>query len=147
MSCIIITMVEGDRDCIRDMMRRFYASPAVSTDGSEEIFNHDIENCVGESPYLEGYVFEENGILLGYGMVAKSFSTEFGRPCMWIEDIYLEPEYRGTGIGSKFFKYLEEKYPGVILRLEVDKDNTNALNFYKKCGYEQLPYLEMKKMI
>ena len=60
--------------------------------GSEEIFENDVENCINENPYLEGYVFEENGVLLGYAMVAKSFSTEFGKPCMWIEDIYLKPE-------------------------------------------------------
>ena len=80
-------------------------------------------------------------------MVAKSFSTEFGRPCMWIEDMYIKQEYRGTGIGSQFFEFIEKKYPDTILRLEVEEENERAINVYKKCGYEVLPYMEMKKLV
>ena len=59
-------------------------------------------------------------------MIAKSFSTEFGRPCMWIEDIYIKESCRGTGIGSKFIDYIGEKYPDAILRLEVEEENERA---------------------
>lgn len=59
MNHIIRKMTENDRDTVLDMMRVFYASPAVFTNGSEEIFQNDIENCVNDSPYLEGYIFEE----------------------------------------------------------------------------------------
>ena len=30
-------------------------------------------------------MFEENGQIQGYAMAAKSFSTEFGRPCIWVD--------------------------------------------------------------
>ena len=97
-------MKEEDREAVLNMMRVFYASPAVLSNGSEEIFQADIDNCVSDSPYLEGYVFEDGGVLFGYGMIAKSFSTEFGKPCIWIEDIYMKEKYRGRGIGSAFIK-------------------------------------------
>ena len=133
----ILTMME--------MMEVFYASPAVLSNGSAEIFKNDVENCVGTCPYLEGYIFHADGNIRGYAMVAKSFSTEFGKPCIWIEDLYIKSEYRGLGIGSKFFSYIEEKYPDAVLRLEVEKENERAIKVYEKCGYEVLPYLEMKK--
>ena len=136
-----------DREAVLTMMRVFYTTPAVLSDGSEEIYNADIDSCVGESPYLEGYIFEEENIVQGYAMVAKSFSTEFGKPCMWVEDLYIKPEYRGLGIGSQFFKYLEEKYSDVIFRLEVEAENERAVKVYEKCGFEVLPYMEMKKEI
>ena len=142
---IIRLMEEKDRAVVLDMMRTFYTSPAVLTDGSEEIYNADIDNCVNDSPYLEGYIFEDNDIVLGYAMVAKSFSTEFGRPCIWIEDLYLKEGYRGNGIGSRFFKYIEKKYPGSIFRLEAEEDNKIAIHVYKKAGFDVLPYVEMKK--
>lgn len=142
---IIRVMTEQDRDCVLAMMRVFYASEAVLSNGSEEIFNKDIDYCVGESPYLEGYLFEEAGRLQGYAMVAKSFSTEFGRPCLWVEDLYIKPEFRGLGIGSRFFQFIEERYPEVLFRLEVEAENERAVKMYKKCGYEVLPYMEMKK--
>jgi len=140
-------MSERDMDMVLDMMRVFYASPAVLSNGSEEIFKKDMEQCIGDSPYLEGYVFEENDIITGYAMTAKSFSTEFGRPCIWVEDIYIRPEYRGMGIGTKFFEFIEQQYSGCVIRLEVEEENRNAIHTYEKCGYEVLPYMEMKKLL
>jgi len=138
-------MTVGHREEVLEMMRTFYASPAVLTNGSEEIFAADFENCVNDSPYLEGYVFEEDNKILGYAMLAKSFSTEFGKPCIWIEDIYIKSEYRGKRIGSSFFEYIGEKYNGYLFRLEAEEENERAVAVYKKCGFEVLPYLEMKK--
>ena len=128
-----------------EMMRVFYTSPAVHTNGSEEIFRNDVENCINDSPYLEGYVFTENDMLLGYAMVAKSFSTEYGKPCIWIEDIYIKSEYRGRGLGSRFFTFIEDKYPTALLRLEVEEENERAVHVYRKNGFEVMPYMEMKK--
>ena len=121
-----------------EMMRVFYASPAVLSNGSEEIFQNNVENCVNDNPYLEGYIFVEKSKeddILGYAMVAKSFSTEFGKPCMWIEDLYLKPNYRGNGIGTQFFSFIEKKYPKALLRLEVEAENESAIHVYKKCGF------------
>ncbi len=145
MNCIIRSMVKEDKNCVMDMMRVFYTSPAVLTNGSEEIFNNDIENCVNDSPYLEGYIFEDEKEIQGYAMIAKSFSTEFGKPCIWVEDLYIRPEYRGTGIGSQFFDFIAKKYPDAIQRLEVEEENERAIKVYEKCGYKVLPYMEMKK--
>lgn len=146
MEYIIRNMIESDREDVLSMMRLFYSSPAVYTDGSEEIFNADIDYCVGDSPYLDGYVIEDGGRLIGYLMVANGFSTEFGRRCAWIEDIYIKDEYRGRGIGSVCLEYIEERYKGHLLRLEVEEENGRALHVYRKCGFDLLPYMEMKKL-
>ena len=100
---------------------------------------------MNDSPYLEGYIFERDEVVLGYAMVAKSFSTEFGKPCMWIEDLYFKPEYRGQGLGQAFFRYIDETYPNVVLRLEVEEENERAIHVYEKNGFAVLPYMEMKK--
>ena len=89
--------------------------------------------------------FMKDGVLAGYGMIAKSFSTEYGVPCIWIEDIYLKPEFRNLGIGSQFFSFLEEQFPGHLFRLEVEEENTPAVHTYRKNGFTEMPYLEMKK--
>ena len=147
MSSVIRAMVEADKECVMEMMRVFYASPAVMSNGSEEIFRNDVESCVRECPYLEGYIFQDGEKLQGYAMLAKSYSTEFGRPCIWIEDLYIKEEYRGLGIGSSFFTFIEKKYPNVVFRLEAEEENEKAIRVYEKCGYEILPYLEMKKLM
>ncbi len=132
---------------VQAMMQTFYASPAVHTNGSEEIFKSDIQACVSENPYLDGFVFAEAGNLVGYAMIARSFSTEFGRRCIWIEDIYLLPQARGQGVAGRFFALLEQQYPDAVLRLEVEEDNHGAVKAYRKAGFDTLPYMEMYKLL
>jgi len=136
-----------DRTEILNMMRVFYASPAVFSNGSDEIFSNDIENCIGGSPYVEGYVIEDSNDIQGYMMIAKSYSTEFGKPCIWLEDIYIKDAYRGLGLGRAFIEFITKKYTDCIFRLEVEEENERAVGLYKKCGFTVLPYMEMKKEI
>lgn len=138
-------MTEKDRETVLSMMETFYASDAVFTNGSKEIFRADVDTCVGDSPYLEGWVFTEGDALKGYAMLAKSFSTEFGKPCIWIEDLYLKPQYRGSGIGTEFLHFVAETYPNAILRLEAEQENHHAVYVYQKAGFTELPYMELKK--
>lgn len=143
----IRTMKNKDTEEVLAMMRVFYDSPAVLHKASDEVLRRDIRDCVEDVPFVEGFVFEEGEQIAGYSMIAKSYSTEFGGPCIWIEDLYIKPEYRGSGIGTQFFAYLEELYQGkaVRLRLEVEQNNERAIEVYKKCGYQELSYIQMSK--
>ncbi len=158
MTPCIRPMCTADTASVLAMMRTFYASPAVFTNGSEEIFRRDVEVCLSGSPYLEGYVFELpaapcDGALSapsetrigGYAMIARSFSTEFGKPCIWLEDIYIDEACRGLGLGTAFITYVQEKYPDAVYRLEVEEENEGAVRLYRRCGFDVLPYMEMKK--
>ena len=139
---MIRLMKEQDKNEVIEMMTVFYASEAVSTNGSREIFESDFNNCINSCPYLEGYVFEENDKICGYAMVAKSFSTEFGKPCIWIEDLYIKEEYRHKKLGSLFFDFIKENYIDTIQRLEVDKHNVFAIKAYKKNNFDEVDYLQ-----
>lgn len=136
-------MKPSDENEVLAMMRPFYSSPAVFTNGSEAIFRRDFAECISDSPFLEGYILEDEDQILGYSMLAHSFSTEFGKPCVWIEDIYLKPEARGKGLGTEFLTFVRKTYPQAILRLEVEEENTPAVSAYRKSGFASLPYLEM----
>lgn len=142
---MIRKMRPQDTAQVLEMMRVFYASPAVLSNGSEEIFQNDVAECVSDSPYLEGYVFEEGNQLQGYTMVAKSFSTEFGKKCIWIEDLYVMPPFRGRGIGSSLLQHIQNQHPGALFRLEAEQENEGAVQLYERMGFEVLPYLELKK--
>ena len=43
--------------------------------------------------------------------------------------------------------YVEKKYANSVLRLEVETENKRAVTVYKKCGFEMIPYMEVKKTI
>ena len=140
---IIRKIEKHDKETVKQMMRTFYASNAVSSNGSEQIFEADVQNCIDNSPYLEGYVFCEQDRIIGYAMLAKSFSTEWGKECVWIEDIFVMKDYRGCGIAKKFFTLVDEKYPNAVKRLEVY--NHSAVRAYEKSGFTFVPYKEMWK--
>ena len=138
-----------DREEVFKMMRVFYDSEAVLHTASDEILYKDIDDCLSALPFIEGYVFEEEGKLLGYAMDAKSYTTEYGGLLIFIEDLYIKEEYRGLGIGSSFFHFIEEKYKGLAVRykLEVEEENQNAISVYKKRGYNKLGYFIMSKEV
>ena len=85
-----------------------------------------MEGLIIESPAASGT--ESNPAIAGYSILAKSFSTEFGGPCVWIEDIYLREEYRGCGAGSAVLSFVKAQHPeAVITRLEVETENVPAM--------------------
>lgn len=142
---MIRPMRPEDKPQLMDMMRTFYASPAVLSNGSEEIFSTDIDHCLDDSPYVEGYVIEDANALQGYTMIAKSYSTEFGKACIWVEDLYIRESCRNMGLGTALLEYIFHRYTDCIFRLEVEAENEHAIRVYEKCGFRILPYMEMKK--
>ena len=138
-------MTAAHEAAVMKMMQEFYASPAVLSNGSEEIFRNDIAACVSDSPFLEGYVFAEGERLMGYAMVATTFNCEYGRICKWIEDLYILPDCRGRGVGGAFLDHIAAQYPEALLRLEVEEENEGAVALYKRHGFEVFPYMEMKR--
>ena len=88
MKFIIRNMTKRDRDCVINMMRVFYASPAVHTNGSEEIFASDVENCINDGIPVKGYCywslmdnFEwQKGFSMTFGLIAVDRSTQERTP-------------------------------------------------------------------
>jgi GNAT superfamily N-acetyltransferase len=138
-------MEARDKDAVLEMMTVFYASPAVLHKAPQSVLEQDIADCVGDCPFVEGFIIEEEGEVAGYAMTAMGYSTEYGGISVMLEDLYLRPEYRGKGLGSAFLTYLQDSLRGraVRLRLEAEPSNTRAIEVYRRCGFEVLPYTEM----
>lgn len=137
-------MEESDKETVIEMMRGFYASEAVHSNGSEEVFSNDVDACVSDCPFASGYVFtREDGSVCGYSMLAHSYSTEYGRQVIWIEDLFLAEDARGKHLSAELFDLIKQKYPDHIHRLEVEETNLHAIRLYKKSGFVTLPYAEM----
>lgn len=82
--------------------------------------------------------------MVGYGLYYFIYSTWKGRN-IYLEDIYVKPEYRGQGIGSKIIKKVAE----VALdkgcsqfRLAVLDWNKRAMDLYKALGAQDLTEAE-----
>lgn len=134
-----------DFDTVLSMMLVFYASDALLIHPSGEVLRKTLTDALADTPYLEAFGFEKDGVLIGYGMVAMSYSTEAGGLCAWIEDIYIEPEYRGKGYGTSFLTFVKERYEGRVtrIRLEAEPENERAMAVYRKAGFEILGYTQL----
>lgn len=139
----------SDFDKALSMMLVFYASDALLIHPEEAVLRRTLSDALADTPYLEAFGFEEDGVLAGYGMVAMSYSTEAGGLCAWIEDIYIEPQYRGRGIGTAFLSFVQEHYRSrvVRIRLEAEPENGRAMAVYRKAGFEILGYTQLVKEI
>lgn len=142
-------MEQTDFDKILDMMLVFYASNALLIHPEQEVLERTLRDAIEAGPYVEGFVFCAEKELAGYGMIAKSYSTEMGGRCVWIEDIYIKPQFRGQGLGTGFLRFVEDRYRNwaVRLRLEAEEENEKAMSVYRSAGYETLGYVQLVKTI
>ena len=145
----IIKITNKDKNTIFKMMRVFYDSPALIHHSSDKVLLKDIEDCLDENnPFIEGYIFREDDKDIGYAMVSRNYTTEYGGICIWVEDLYLEEGFRNSGRSLQFFSFLEKQYPEAVrYKLEVESDNERAIAAYKKNGYGISEYHLMTKEI
>lgn len=76
---------------------------------------------------------------VGYAVYFNNFSTFVGRRGIYLEDIFIRPEYRRNRFGAKLFAYLiREAEANQYGRIEwcVLDWNKPALDFYNKMGAE-----------
>lgn len=148
MSVLIRKMEIEDTEAVLAMMRVFYDSPAVFHTSSDAVLRKDIEDCISDLPLIDGFVFVVEGVIAGYAMTALNYTTEYGGISVWLEDLYIKPEFRRRGIATEFFTFMEQQYPQAVrFKIEVETENEGAIATYKKNGYGVSPYIEMTKEI
>lgn len=134
-----------DRDIFFSMVKKFYAPPAVLHFPSDEVMMSSFDAALDISELVKGYLFECGEKAAGYAIVSMKFETEVGGMAAWIEELFVEEEYRSCGIGSAFFAHLKKELSGKIrrIRLEVGDENDGAKQLYKRIGFEMLDYRQM----
>ena len=144
---MIREITRNDKQTLFSLMDCFYHSDAVLHPVSRECMETVFQEAVSDSPYLKIYLLEEEGDTAGYGVVSLTFSSEAGGLCVWLEELYIAPEFRGRGLGSRYFQYIETLFADKAkrFRLEVVPENQAARRLYLRLGYQDLPYLQMVK--
>ena len=129
------------------MATEFYSSDAVLHPIPKNNIEKTFKELTTSNIYTEGYLFEYKKEAAGYALLAKTYSQEAGGLVIWIEELYVRPEYQNKGLGSTFFDFLHNKVKdsAARLRLEVEDDNKKAISLYKRLGYHPLKYSQMVK--
>lgn len=100
-----------------------------------------LEQSIFDRHEAEALVLELDGAPIGYALYFFNFSTFRGRAGLYLEDIYVRPQYRGNGYGTQVFEYLmnEAKQRGCPRMEWVCLDwNEPSLKFYKGMGAKAL---------
>jgi ribosomal protein S18 acetylase RimI-like enzyme len=134
-----------DKDIYCSMAKDFYESDAVLIHVGEDHFISAFEELMSSDTYLECFIFEWDGDVAGYALLAKTYSQEAGGIAVWIDELYVAPRFRGRGIGHEFFSYLYRTRPDSTrrFRLEVEKENEGAVKLYRSLGFSPLRYDQM----
>ncbi len=96
----------------------------------------------GPMPAAEAVVAEADGVVVAFGLFFTNFSTFLGKPGLYLEDLYVQPAHRGSGLGKALLQHLGA--------LAVERDcgrfewsvldwNENAIAFYEKMGATLMP--------
>ena len=91
----------------------------------------------GERPFAETLIGENDGLPISFALFFYNFSTFLGKPGIYLEDLYVQPEHRGKGFGSKMLAHIaalaKERNCGRF-EWSVLNWNTPAIRTYEKLG-------------
>lgn len=104
----------------------------------------------GEKPVVEAYVAEVpadrvaegDSSVVAFALFFTNFSTFLAQPGLYLEDLYVKPAHRGSGIGrallTRLARLAVERQYGRFEWSVLDW-NDNAIRFYEKLGATLLP--------
>ena len=95
----------------------------------------------GERRYVEALVSIVDQKTVGFALFFHNFSTFLGKPGMYLEDLYVRPEFRGRGLGKALLTQ--------VARIAVERDcgrmewsvldwNEPSIRFYERLGAKSL---------
>ncbi len=100
------------------------------------------EHLFGSRPYIEAIAADHAGKVVGFALFLHNYSTFLTKPGIYLEDLFVLPDYRGQRIGKALLTYLAQiAVDRGCGRLEwsVLDWNEPAIGFYKRMGATVLP--------
>ncbi len=107
------------------------------------------ESLFGEKPAAEALIAEVDSEPVAYAIFFRTFSTFLGKAGLWLEDLYVKPDFRKRGIGKTLLRHGAEialndnagRYEWCVLDW-----NQNAIELYEKSGGEILQEWRIVRM-
>ena len=97
----------------------------------------------------EAVIAEQEGKPMGFALFFHNFSTWTGRKGLYLEDLYVTPEARGSGVGTALLRHLA----GIALDRDCGRFewavldwNTPAIDFYTAMGAESLDEWRIRRV-
>ncbi len=98
-----------------------------------------LRNGFGPNPYFQCLIADLDEQPAGFALYFFDYSTWLGRPGLYLEDIFVHPEFRGRGVGRALLQRVAAiavEKGCCRLKWEVLDWNTPAIDFYRAMGAE-----------
>jgi GNAT superfamily N-acetyltransferase len=118
------------------LMRQYYEYDHLFFD--EQRARSALQAIVTNHLYGQVYLIHCEQEIIGYLVVTFGFSLEYGGRDAFVDELYIQEQYRGQGIGKQSLQFAEGicREQGIqALHLEVERENINAQAVYRKEGY------------
>ena len=132
--------IPGDAGLVLDFIQRLavYEKLAHEVEASEQ----DIHDAMfGPRPVAETVLAFYGQEAVGFALFFENFSTFRGKPGLYLEDLFVEPEARGLGVGRTLLAFLARiaRQRGYSrMEWSVLDWNTPAIEFYRTLGAEAM---------
>jgi len=94
------------------------------------------QHLFGPSPAAHVLLVEaSDGVVAGMALWFRTFSTFLGVPGIWLEDLFVRPEHRGSGYGKALLERLRAMTDGRVEWAVLDW-NQPSIDFYRRLGAE-----------
>ena len=116
-----------------------YENLSQAVTGNPEVLR---SHLFGNRPYAEVVLAEVEGQAAGFALFFYNYSTFLTQPGIYLEDLFVLPEYRRRGVATALLARLMERAIAENCgRLEwsVLDWNASAITFYQRIGAEVLP--------
>jgi GNAT superfamily N-acetyltransferase len=100
------------------------------------------KHLFGNPTYAEAIIAELNDKSVGFALFFTNYSTFLTKPGIYLEDLFVLPEYRRQGIGKALLNYLinlAKKRDFGRVEWSVLDWNKSAIDFYENMGAKVLP--------
>lgn len=128
---------EADLEALLPLVTAYHEFEGI--DSSEQQRRAALRYLLGEQDFGALWVIGCGHALAGYIALCKGYSIEFGGFDAFVDEFYLDPEYRGRGVGKAVLQLIgaEARALGIgALHLEVARDNDRARRLYRGAGFE-----------
>lgn len=91
-----------------------------------------------ETPCFEALIAWRGGEPVGLALFFREFSSWLGSPGVYVQDLYVSPAVRGSGLGSMLMQAVYDRardWAAAYCKLMVHADNEAAIAFYRRLGF------------
>ena len=129
----------ADREAVLQLLAEQLAEHRIETGGREIAAAVDGIMVDDRRGFL--LVAKEASAVVGVAYVSFIWTLEHGGKSCWLEELYVLPERRGSGIGSKLLTAVLERARSsgcAAVDLEIDSEHERAANLYSRFGFRSL---------